>query len=155
MAKKISLNLSTNFLTAIIYATIGLLFCIFRQEVVSWAMLITGTLLVIRGILDAMSNRKTAAVIAIIIGVLLIVLRFTLPDFIIKVFGIILAVSGISQLFNGSKKKLIPLISCLITIVAGLLLVVFSGETLSLIFLISGILLIIDAVVALLARPSL
>ena len=44
MAKKISLNLSTNFLTAIIYATIGLLFCIFRQEVVSWAMLITGTL---------------------------------------------------------------------------------------------------------------
>ena len=153
MAKK-SLNLPSNVVTAIIYAVVGLLFCIYRQGVVSWAMLIVGILLIVRGVMDAMSNRTTSAVINILIGALLVVLRFALPDFIIKVFGIILAVSGISQLFDGNKKKLFPLISCVLTIVAGLLLVFFSGETLSAMFLVSGILLIADAVVALLSKQK-
>lgn len=142
-------QLYPNLTSALVYVVIGLLFCIFRQTVVSWAMLVFGILLIVKGIIDAVHGLTVSGVISIVIGALLVILRFSLPGFIIQVFGIILAVSGISQLFNGKAKKLIPFLSCILTLAAGLLIVFFSGETLSIIFLISGILLIIDGVLVL------
>ena len=153
MAKK-TFNLPSNIISAFIYITIGVLFCIFKQEIVSWAMTITGILLIVKGVMDAISNRTTPAVIAIIIGALLFALRFILVDFIVKVFGIILVVSGISQLANGTKKKAISLITCLLTVIGGCLIIFFSGETLSLMFIISGILFIIDGVIAFFATSK-
>ena len=153
MAKK-TFNLPSNIISAFIYITIGVLFCIFKQEIVSWAMTITGILLIVKGVMDAISNRTTPAVIAIIIGALLIALRFILVDFIVKVFGIILVVSGISQLANGTKKKAISLITCLLTVIGGCLIIFFSGETLSLMFIISGIVFIIDGVIAFFATSK-
>lgn len=154
MTKKKSLNIPSYLLTAIIYILIGVLFCAFKQAVISWTMLIVGVLLIVQGILDAVSNRITPAIIAIVIGAVLITLRFALADFIVKVFGIILAVSGIAQLFNDSKKKAISLISCVLTVIAGCLIVFFSGETLSIMFIVSGVLFIVDGVLILLGKRA-
>ncbi len=147
MSKKFGLSPAVS--SAIFFILIGILFCIFRQSVIAWGMLVFGILLIVKGVLDAINGNVTSAVITIVIGALLIILRYALPDFIIQVTGIILAVSGIAQLFNGQKKKLLPLISCILTVVAGLLIVFNSGETLSVIFLVSGILFIVDGLLSL------
>ena len=138
--------------TAIIYITLGVLFCIFRQDVVSWGMLVFGALLIVKGVLDCVNTKSPIGTLPIVIGALLVILRFVLPNFIVQVFGICLAISGFMQLLNGSAKKLIPLINCIITLVAGILLVVFSGEALSTVFLISGIFLIVNGVLALVVK---
>ena len=138
--------------TAIIYIALGALFCVFRQGVVSWGMLVFGALLIVKGVLDCVNTKSPIGTLAIVIGALLVILRFVLPNFIVQIFGICLAISGFTQLFNGSPKKLIPLINCVITLVAGILLVIFSGEALSTVFLISGIFLIIDGALVFLGK---
>ena len=151
MAKK-QIKLPANMVTAVIYILIGVLFCAFKQAVVSWAMLIVGVLFLVKGIMDIVNKNVTSGVIYTVIGALLIILRFTLQDLIVKVFGIILAVTGLVQLFNGGAKKLFPLLSCILSIVGGLLIVFFTGETLNIMFIVSGVIFIIDGVLAFMGK---
>ena len=72
MAKK-QIKLPANMVTAVIYILIGVLFCAFKQAVVSWAMLIVGVLFLVKGIMDIVNKNVTSGVIYTVIGALLII----------------------------------------------------------------------------------
>ena len=153
MAKKKNLiNIPQKGMISLLYILLGILLIVLKQAIIEWAMFIFGILFVAQGIVNVIKKAPVVGAFQIIIGVLLIVFRFIAQNLVMIIFGILLAVSGLSQLANGGYKKTFPLLTCILSIIGGVLIALNSSSALSVVYVITGVIFIVDGVIALIDK---
>ena len=136
--------------TALLYIAIGILFIIFKAAALDWMMTVVGVLFIVNGIIDIAKKRLLPGVAGIIIGAVIILCGWTVIDLVLTIFGILLTAKGVLDFFHFfKKKKLIPLISSILTVVIGVLFVIGNVIAQPWFYIVIGVVLIVDGITAL------
>lgn len=155
MAKKNN-KLSTNtLLTAILYIVIGILFIAFRSGLLGWALTVSGILAIAYGIYLIIKKDLVLGIIFVVLGILLILGGWLFVEIILIVFGVALIVYGVKGLiaaFQSKSKSIFAIVVSCLTIVAGILFVVSKWAMLDWMFIVIGVVLIVDGVMALINK---
>ena len=150
MAKK----LSNNFIMAILYVVVGALLCIFKAEVLSWVMTAAGVLFIVAGVLDIFKHKNlTGGIVNVVIGVVILVAGWLLLDIAILIFGVLIIVNGVKDFLAVRKSKnLTAFVSPVVTILLGILLVVAKWLVADWLFIVIGVVFIVNGVLVLLGK---
>ena len=153
MAKKLN---NQGLINAIALIVLGILFCIFRAGMINVLLTIVGVVLIALGIYDIVQKKYVNAVIEIILGIAVIVCGWVILEIALLVLGIGLVIYSAFEIYtivkNFKKKGWISLVKPIITLVVGLLLIVAKWVLVDWIFIVIGVILIIDGVMALLGK---
>ncbi len=151
--KKISFKLSNDLMTAILYIVIGVLCCVLKTQEIDVMFTVIGSLFVIQGILSVVEKDWVNAGINLVVGVVIIVFAWALTDIILVIFGILIILSGVQQLVPALKQKnIMPVLAAAITIAIGIMLVVAKYVLADWIFIVVGIIFIVNGVLKLLGK---
>lgn len=149
---------ATKLLSALLTIALGVLFVIFKTEILSVCMTVLGVGLIVLAILDLIRFKVITAVIEGIFGVAVLVIGWTLVDIALFVLAIVLGLYGIVELirriFEKKKKKhpavlVIGFIEPILCIGVAALLLLNGGAALSGVMILAGILLIVDGILSL------
>ncbi len=152
-----------NLMSAALSIILGVLFIIFKSEVISIAMTILGALLIIIGIIDIVNKLTTPGIIYIVVGALIIVFGWFIATVVLYIFAALLIIYGaleIYYIFKNNVSGASPLASLIIfavpvlKLVIGILLFFNQGGVVSWVFIVSGIIMIVDGLVGLVASTS-
>ena len=113
-------------------------------------MTAAGVLFIVQGILHIVAKRTTEGIINIVIGAVILLCGWLLLKVALIIFGVLIAASGVLnliQMFKGGKLALIPLIVAIATIAVGVLLVVSQWVVFDVMFIIIGVLFIVDGAI--------
>ena len=138
--------------SSLLYIIIGVLLVIFRLKAVDVAMTIVGALFVISGVLDLVKRNWTGGAVSLIIGIAILVLGWLAVEIVLLVLGILIAFKGIVALlaiFKRKRNNALDVLFPVLTIAAGLMLA-FGNNSLDIMIVITGVLLIIDGILGLL-----
>ncbi len=151
---KSKFSIDGNLLQAILYIAVGLLFCIFRASALNWLLTIIGVLFIVQGVLSLMRKDTVGGAVALVIGLILILGGWLFLQFILIVFGILIIVKGVLDLLEAVKRKhnLVPLLFAILTLAAGVLLIVAQNLMLDWFFIVLGILFLVNGVLALVGK---
>lgn len=157
MAKKknLSLKLDSNLVTAIAYIIIGILCCVLRAEVFQIILTIVGVLFVVQGVLNIVYKDWIQAVINLAIGVVILVFTWAVGEITLLIFGIMILVKGAYELYNALKAKskdMVSVVAAAVTLVVGILLIVARWKTVDALFIVIGIIFIVNGVAELLGK---
>lgn len=151
MAKK-SLN-NQALINAIALIVMGILFCIFRAGMIKVLLTIVGVVLIALGIYDIVKKLYVNAAIEIILGIAVIVCGWTILDIALLVLGIGLTLYAIYQIImvakNFKKAGWLALIKPIITLIVGIFLIIAKWVLVDWIFIVIGVVLIINGVMSL------
>lgn len=155
MAKK-SIN-NQAVINAIALVVLGILFCVFRAGMINVLLTIVGVVLIALGVYDIFVRKNyVSAAIEIILGIAVIVCGWTILDIALLVLGIGLSIYAIYEIImiakNFKKKGWISLIKPIITLVVGIFLIVAKWVLVDWIFIVIGVILIINGILALLGK---
>jgi uncharacterized membrane protein HdeD (DUF308 family) len=148
MAKKSNSEL----FSALLYLVIGVLLIVFRSQTLGWAMTIAGVVFVVSGILDLVKSNFASGAVSLIIGIAILVLGWTAAQIVLLVLGILIALKGLVALINGLKKRHVTVLDVLfpvLTMIVGLMLA--FGNALDVLIVITGVLLVVDGLLGLIA----
>ena len=148
MAKKRNNEL----ISALLYIILGVLLVVFKSQTLGWAMTIAGIFFVISGVLDLIRQNYAGGAVSLIIGIAILVLGWLAVEIVLLVLGILIAFKGIVALLAIFKRKhnnALDVLFPVLTIAAGLMLA-FGNNSLDIMIVITGVLLIIDGVLGLL-----
>ncbi len=155
MGKSNSGSFLSNLLTCIIYAVIGVLLIIFKSGSLGIVMTVAGVLFIVMGIIDIIKSKDLIkGIIEIAIGAAILILGWAFVEIVLLVFGILLIVKGVLDLFKSFGAGLKAMLSPIITIAVGILLIVCKFKAIDLLFIIVGVVFIINAVLALFGKKS-
>ena len=145
-------------ISAILITVLGVLFLIWKSDVISVAMTVLGVMLIVQGILDLVHKNIVSGVIRVALGILIIVFGWAFVTIALYVMAVVLLIYGIMQLIStirnlASEKSLVAKIvgfiqPALYLVIAACLLFNQSGA-ITWVFILSGIFLIIQGVLAL------
>lgn len=154
MAKKKLNNQAV--INAIALIVLGILFCIFRAGMMNVLLTIVGVVLIGLGIYDIIRKNYIPAVIEIILGIAVIVCGWTILDIALLVLGIGLVVYSVYEIVmiakDFKKKGWMALIKPVITLIVGIFLIVAKWVLVDWIFIVIGVILIINGILALLGK---
>lgn len=159
MAKKknLSVKFDSNLITALAYIIIGILCCVLRAGVFQIVLTIVGVLFVVQGVLNVLSKDWVQAAINLVIGIVILSLTWIIDEIMLLIFGIMIMIKGAYELYNALKAKskdMISLIAAAVTMVVGILLIVARWQTVDTIFIIIGIIFIVNGVFELLGKKK-
>ena len=150
MAKKSGLSLSmTNILNCVLYAVIGILLIIFKSGSLNILFTVVGVLFIALGIYDALTKNLLRGVVEAVIGIVILLCGWTIAGWVLFIFGILLIVKGVLDLVKVLKKGLMAWLVPILMIVLGVMLVVSHWAAANILFIIIGVLFLINAVLAL------
>lgn len=155
MAKsKTKLKLTTsNILTCLAYAVIGVLLCIFQSGSLNILMTVVGALFIVLGIMDLIKNKQTTrGIIELALGAVVIVCGWLVVDIVLLVLGIILIVKGILELVQNYKAGFVANLSSIMLLVMGVLLVISKWALVDVMCIVVGVLFVINGVLALFGK---
>lgn len=144
--------------SAVLMTVLGVLFLIWKNGVVSIAMTVLGALLIVQAILDIVHKAYVSGAIRAAIGVAIIVFGWALVTITLYIMAAVLLIYGILQLVGALKDldkdskllaKILAFIEPAICLFISICLLFNQGGTISWVFIVAGIFLIIDGVVAL------
>ena len=152
--KKRKSNKSNELLTAIALILIGGLFIIYKGEVISIAMSLIGITLVVLGIIDILRARVFSGVVKLVFAALVVLAGWLFVTLALYVLGAFLLIAGITQLIAISKLKIkkltLPAVMHIaqpvIYILVAICLFFNQGGAISWVFILSGVLLILDGI---------
>ncbi|MBO5773606.1 MAG: DUF308 domain-containing protein [Clostridia bacterium] len=154
MAKK-KLN-DQAIINAIALIVLGILFCIFRAGMINVLLTIVGVVLIGLGIYDIVKKNYIPAVIEIILGIAVIVCGWTILDIALLVLGIGLVIYSVYQIVmiakDFKKKGWMALIKPIITLIIGIFLIVAKWLLVDWVFIVIGVIFIINGIMALLQK---
>lgn len=140
---------------ALMSIAIGVLFIIFKGGIIGIAMTVLGVLLIVNGIIHLVADTdKLYGIILICVGALIIIggwLIATIVLYIIAVLFIIYGVLTIYAFVKAGHASLINLISPILMVVAGILLFLNQKGTVDWVFIVEGIILVIEGAINLVA----
>ena len=146
MKKKINSNL----FSSILYLIIGVLLIAFPGDIISWAMTCAGIFFAISGVLEMLKKNYASGAVSLFIGIVILVLGWLVADIVLLVLGVLIAVKGIVALLEALKRKklnVIEIVYAALTIAAGSFLA--FGNSVGVLVMIVGIILVVNGVVGL------
>lgn len=145
-------KVTDSMVSAILYVLVGILFVIFKSSMLNWLMTIIGIVFVALGIYDIIKKNLTNGIIEAVIGIVIIVGGWVFVELVLIVFGALLIVKGATDLialFKGSK-NVVSIIVAILTIALGILLIVSKWVALDWMFIVIGVVFIVEGLFALL-----
>lgn len=145
MAKSSS-KVTNNVVYALLYVIVGILFIVFKSGMLNWLMTIIGVVFIALGVYDIIKKKITNGIIEAAIGVVVIVGGWVFVEIVLIVFGALLIVKGVTDLislFKGSK-NVVSIIVAILTIALGVLLIVSKWVALDWMFIVIGIVFIVE-----------
>ena len=156
MAKKKTAKLkltTSNILTCLVYAVIGVLLCIFKGGSLNILMTVVGALLVVLGLVDLIKNKQVGkGIIEALLGVAIIVCGWLVTGLVLLILGIVLIVKGVMEIVKNHKAGFVANLSSIMLLVIGVLLVISKWALLDVMCIIAGVIFIINAVLALFGK---
>lgn len=145
-------------ITALLYVLVGVLFIVFKAEMLNILLTVVGALFIIQGIFSVANKDSVSGVFNIVIGLVILLGGWLFLDIVLLVFGILLAVKGaIDLLASLSSKNFRTIATAGVTLLVGVLLILAKWvlcSILDIILIILGVLFIIDGITALLGLNS-
>ena len=139
--------------SGILLSIIGLLFIVFKGEVISIIGTIIGVIFIINGIKYFSTDQTTEGITLIVIGILIIIFGWVFVAIALYLVGIILIVFGVYTLYVRLKSKLITdnvvakvlyFMIPVLYILAGGCLFFNQGGTISFIFIVVGVIILLN-----------
>ncbi len=141
---------------AILYIVIGILFIAFRSSLLDWMLTVSGILAIAYGIYQIIKKNLVPGIIFVVVGILLILGGWLFLEIALIIFGVLLIVYGAKELVMllqaKGKTPIFPLLVSCLAIVAGILLVVSKWAFFDWFFIVIGVILIIDGILALIKK---
>lgn len=143
--------------TALSLIAVGILFVIFKSEIISIALTFIGGYLVVWGIVNVINKLFYNGIVKIVFGALVLVAGWLFIQIALYLLGAFLLISGASDLYRIFKNKIkkvtisfiARIIQPIIYVMVAVCLFFNQGAALSWVFIVSGIFLMLDGVVAL------
>lgn len=144
-------------LNALLYMIIGAVLCIMKGELIGIAMTVIGVLAIVVGIIDLCKKFIVSGVVKIVFGAFVIYAGWLLVEVILYVIAAILIIQGIIRLIRvlSSLKRLnvalivIFLVEAILTLGMGICIIFYRAETISWVFIVAGVLLIVEGILSL------
>lgn len=139
--------------TSIILVIIGVLCIIFKQELVKYLISGMGILTIVSGVIDISKNKTTNGIIQILIGILMISFSWLILEVCLLLIGISLLAYAIRKLsfaikltehVDSTYKKVQLVAFPLLTVILGILLIISRWAFVNTLFIIIGIILILN-----------
>ncbi len=144
---------SERIISALVLMAIGVLFIILKDNFIGILMTVVGVGLVILGVVDIFSHSVPLALVKIIAGVLLTICGWALVEAVLYILSGILLIFGSLVLYDQIKnhphcnslwQKLLVYATPVICIAIGILLLFHRESTLNFIFIVSGVLSVVE-----------
>ncbi len=144
-----------NFINALLYISFGALFCIFRAQLIGWALTAIGVVCIVAGISNIINGNQVEGIVTAAIGLLLILGGWLFLEIILLIFGIIILLKGILELINAVKVRNVnSILAAAISTAVGVMLIISKWILIDWLFIIIGVILIIDGVMLLLDKKK-
>ena len=149
---------SNKLISALLTMIVGILFLIWKGGIVSIAMTVAGVLLIVSAVLNLIRKNYTSGVISAVFGVLVLVFGWLFVTVALYILAAILLIYGILQLIELAKKGfkrmstltvVIRLAQPVVCVLVAACLLFNQGGTISWVFILSGIFLIVQGAFAL------
>ncbi len=146
-------------LTAILYIVVGLLFCIFKGEILKWGIIVAGIVLLVIGVVGIVKKNYVEGIIMSALGVILILAGWSIAKYLLIALGVFLAIKGIIDLCKAltakkKKKNILAIIGAIVAIVIGIMLAFSALTDFDILLIIGGIVLIVDGILLLFGKKS-
>ncbi|MBE6533873.1 MAG: hypothetical protein E7678_02755 [Ruminococcaceae bacterium] len=150
---------TSKLIAAILMTVLGIMFIILKGDVISIGMTVLGIMLIVQAVLDIFSKKYVSVVIKAVIGILIIVMGWLFVTVALYIMAAVLLIYAILQLFDVIRAlpklktvlaKVVGFIQPAVYLAISLCLLFNQGGTISVVFIIAGIFLIIQGVLALL-----
>ena len=158
MAKKKLTLSSDKLIEGALTILLGILFLILQGEVIKVAMTILGVVLIVMAVLDLLDHQTFPAIVKAVFGVVVLIFGWALTTAALYILAAVLLIWGIYELYaklkihlkgNSVGLTVTLYIAPILNIVLGLLLLFNQSGTVAWIFIVVGVLLIIDGVMLL------
>lgn len=144
-------GLGSVIVTAIAYIAVGVCFCIFKAGILSWLMTVLGLLFIVQGIvrLKGNSQNQTEGIVSVVIGAVVLLGGWLFVKLAMLIFGVVIVIWSVMELTqqNGSQKNAAVLYNVL-TLIAGVCLVISPWAMLDWLFILTGVLFILKGAFA-------
>lgn len=138
-----------------LYIIVGILLFVFRTEMLNWALIVIGAALLINGIVDIAGKRFIDGIIGAVAGIAAIFGGWLFIDAALIILGIGIAIKGVLDLAAEIKAQNgIGIAAAIITAIVGILLFIGKWATLDWMFIIIGIVFIINGLFLLKERKA-
>ncbi|MBE5740355.1 MAG: DUF3810 domain-containing protein [Clostridiales bacterium] len=147
------MKLSEKIISAVVTIVAGVLLLVMKSEVISILMTVAGISLIVLGVLDIFRGLIPPAVVKIVVGALIILCGWVIVEVVLYIVAAILLIVGILMLYDKIKKKIycknlfhticeyaMPALFILI----GFMFLFHQGKAMNFIFIVSGILTILE-----------
>lgn len=144
---------TSKFLSPVLSIVLGILLLVFKGDVVSIALTVLGVVFLVMGIMDIVNKQITLGIVRMVIGAAIIVFGWLLLSvalYVIAVFLIIAGIYGIYKLLQKKSAKALDYLQPILLTVVGLCLFFNQGGTVAWVFIVVGIILIVQGIVGLL-----
>ncbi|MCM1194941.1 MAG: DUF308 domain-containing protein [Corallococcus sp.] len=98
--------ITKQWIRGIVESVVGVAILVCGWTIAEWALLIFGILLIIKGVLDIISNRKRgwkaliSPIVMLVIGIVLVISKFALIDVMCIIAGVIFLLNAVLALFG-------------------------------------------------------
>lgn len=140
---------------ALMSIVIGILFIILKGGVIGIAMTVLGVLLIVNGIIHLVNdNDKVYGIVLICIGALIILGGWLIATIILYIIAVLFIIYGCLTIYafvKAGHASLINLLAPVLMVVAGILLFLNQQGTVDWVFIVEGIILVIEGAINLVA----
>ena len=148
---------NSSLMTAVLTIALGIVFVIKRGGVLGLAVSLVGIVLIIAAIFDLVKKDTTAAIIKGVIGIGVLVFGNLFIHLALYLIAIMLLMMGLLQLVQAIRNKnrnAIAWITPVLSVLAGICLLFQQGSSVDWIFVMVGIVLIIEGILSLGSRKA-
>ena len=137
---------------------LGILFLILQGQVITVAMTVLGVVLIVMAVLDLLDHQPFPAIVKAVFGVVVLVFGWAITTAALYILAAVLLIWGIYELYaklrvhlkgNTVGLTVMLYIAPILNILLGLLLLFNQGGTVAWVFIVVGVLLIVDGVMLL------
>ncbi len=149
MAKK--KKLSSNLVNSILYIVVGALFCFCNDSILDTILKIAGIVFIALGVVDLIKEQWMSGVGSIVIGAVVLICAWQFIEIVLLIMGVLLAIKGFIALMEALKNKsFIGFLFSGLTVAAGVMLAINAKDLISWLFIVVGIVLVVDGLIGLL-----
>ena len=145
-------------IAAVLLTVLGIIFIVWKSVVIGIAMTVLGVMLIVQGVIDLVGRMFVSAVIKAVLGILIISFGWAVAEIALYVMAVVLLVYGIIQLVGAIKMlrvlrstvaKIFGFVQPCMCLFIAISLLFNQGGTVATVFIVAGVFLIIQGVLAL------
>lgn len=148
---------SEQLIQAILTIVLGVLFMVFKSDIIGIAMTVLGVALIISAVVDLVHKQVAPCVIKAVVGVVIIVFGWTLMSAALYIMAALLLIYGILLLYQTIKDnkrienadKILRFVKPILYIVISVCLLFNQGGTIAWVFILSGVFFIVEGIISL------